>query len=214
MKTILYIDGFNLYYSAVKDTPFKWLNPLELANRVFSKNEIIGIKYFTARVKPMPGNSDAPIRQQTFWRALRTLPNVSIIEGDFRRRKTRAAVVSPPPKTIEIYKTEEKGSDVNLASHLLMDGFDNAYECAIVISGDSDLVMPIRMVRDQLRKTVGVLNPQRLSGPNKRDPRKNAGLQKAASFYKNGLSWTQLGDSQFPDVLKDAHGTIHKPSSW
>ncbi len=32
MKTFLYIDVFNLYYSAVKDTPHKWLNPLLLAS--------------------------------------------------------------------------------------------------------------------------------------------------------------------------------------
>lgn len=79
MKTILYIDGFNLYYSAVKDTPFKWLNPLALSQRLFPKNQIIGIKYCTARVRPMPGDSDIANRQQTFWRALRTLPNVDII---------------------------------------------------------------------------------------------------------------------------------------
>lgn len=214
MKTILYIDGFNLYYGAVKDTPLKWLDPLALANRVFPRNEIIGIKYFTAKVKPMPGNPDAPIRQNTFWRALQTLPNVSIIEGDFRKRKTRAAVVTPPPNTIEIYKTEEKGSDVNLAAHLLMDGFEKRYQCAIVVSGDSDLVTPVRMLRDQLKMPVGVLNPQRLSGPNKPKPRKNAGLQKAASFYKNGLSWAQLRDSQFPNSLSDSHGHIHKPANW
>jgi len=214
MKTILYIDGFNLYYSAVKDTPFKWLNPLALSQRLFPKNQIVGIKYCTARVRAMPGNPDVATRQQTFWRALRTLPNVEIIEGDFRKRKTRAPVVTPPPNTIEIYKTEEKGSDVNIAAHLLMDGFEKRYDCAIVISGDSDLVTPIRMVKEQLKLPIGVLNPQRLSGPNKRKPRKNAGLQKAALFYKNGVSWNQLRCSQFPATLTDATGDFHKPNSW
>lgn len=214
MKTLLYIDGFNLYYSAVKDTPLKWLNPLALSQRLFPRNRFIGIKYFTAPVKPMPGDPDMPIRQQVYWRALRTLPDIEIIEGDFRKRITRAAVVSPPPNTIEIYKTEEKGSDVNLAAHLLMDGFQECYDCAIVISGDSDLVTPIRMVRDQLKRPVGVLNPQRLSGPNKRKPRKNAGLQKAALFYKNGVSWNQLQQSQFPPTLTDPRGTFHKPAAW
>lgn len=214
MKTILYIDGFNLYYSAVKDTPFKWLNPLALSQRLFPKNQIIGIKYCTAPVKPLPGNPDIITRQQTFWRALRTLPNTEIILGDFRTRKTRAPVVTPPPNTIEIYKTEEKGSDVNIAAHLLMDGFEKRYECAIVISGDSDLVTPIRMVKEQLKLPIGVLNPQRLSGPNKRKPRKNAGLQKAALFYKNGMSWNQLKCSQFPPTLTDANGDFHKPKTW
>ncbi len=214
MKTILYIDGFNLYYSAVKDTPFKWLNPLALSQRLFPKNQIIGIKYCTAPVKPLPGNPDIITRQQTYWRALRTLPNTEIILVDFRTRRTRARVVTPPPNTIESYKTEEKGSDVNIAAHLLMDGFEKRYECAIVISGDSDLVTPIRMVKEKLKLPIGVLNPQRLSGPNKRKPRKNAGLQKAALFYKNGVSWNQLKESQFSATLTDAQGDFHKPKNW
>jgi len=116
-------------------------------------------------------------------------------------------------KTI-LHKTEEKGSDVNLGAHLLMDGFLIRYDAAIVITGDSDLVTPIRMARAQLRKTVGVLNPQCLSGAKCRPERKSAGLQKAASFYKNGITWNQLLKAQFHNQLSDSHGTFHKPISW
>jgi hypothetical protein len=142
------------------------------------------------------------------------LPDLEIIEGDFRTRVVRAKVVKPPPNTIEIYKTEEKGSDVNLGAHLLMDGFLGRYDAAIVITGDSDLVTPIRMAREQLGKPVGVLNPQRLSGSKCRPERKSAGLQKAASFYKNGITWNQLLKAQFPNQLSDSHGNFHKPTSW
>jgi uncharacterized LabA/DUF88 family protein len=188
MKTMLYIDGFNLFYSAVKGTPLRWLNPVALVSRAFPRNQIVGAKFFTARVVSLPGNPGQPLRQALYWRALRTLPGLQIIEGDFRTRKVRASVVSPPPSTIEVYKTDEKGSDVNLAAHLLVDGFGNRYDCAVVVSGDSDLVTPIRMVRDELKKPAGVLNPQRLSGPDSRPERKSAGLQHAASFYQNGVT--------------------------
>lgn len=214
MNTILYIDGFNFYYSAVKDTPFKWLNPLLLAQSAFPRNTFTAIRYFTARVHALPNNPGQPLRQQMYWRALQTLPNLDIIEGDFRTRQTRMAVVTPPPVTIEVFKVEEKGSDVNIAAHLLMDGFRNRYQAAIVISGDSDLVTPIRMVKEQLKKPVGVLNPQRLSGPNCRKLRRNAGLKQAATFYQNGVTWAQLQSAQFPDTLTDANGTIHKPPCW
>jgi len=214
MKTILYIDGFNLFYSAVKGTPLRWLNPVALIQRAFPRNDIIATKYFTAKVSALPDNPGQPIRQLMFWRALGTLPNLQIIQGDFRTRQVMAAVVNPPPKFKKVYKTEEKGSDVNLAAHLLLDGFRNNYECAIVVSGDSDLVTPIRMVRDELKKPVGVLNPQRLSGPNHRPPRQNAGLKQAASFYQNGVTWTQLEAAQFPTPMTDANGTFHKPPSW
>jgi uncharacterized LabA/DUF88 family protein len=214
LKTILYIDGFNLFYSAVKGTPLRWLNPVSLIARAFPRNQIIGTKYFTARVTALPNNPGQPIRQLMFWRALRTVHNLQIIEGDFRTREVMAAVVTPPPNFMKVFKTEEKGSDVNLAAHLLLDGFRGNYECTIVVSGDSDLVTPIRMVRDELKKPIGVLNPQRLSGPNCRPPRKNAGLQQAASFYQNGVTWAQLLAAQFPKSMTDAIGTFHKPPTW
>jgi hypothetical protein len=145
---------------------------------------------------------------------LRTLPDLEIILGEFRTRRVRAAVVSPPPNTIEVFKTEEKGSDVNLAAHLLLDAFLGRYDAAIVVTGDSDLISPIKMVRSALSKPVGVLNPQRNSGPGCRPPRRSAGLQNAASFYQDSVTWAQLAAAQFPDTLKDASGTFHKPPSW
>lgn len=214
MRTFLYIDGFNLYYGAVKNTPLRWLNPLALIARIFPQNRVVALKYFTAKVAARPGDPDQPLRQQFYWRALRTLPNVEIIQGDFRTRVVEAAVVHPPPPFIRVYKTEEKGSDVNLAAHLLMDAFLKRYDCAIVVSGDSDLVTPIRMVRDQLKLPVGVLNPQRLSGPNRAPERKKAGLHHASTFYRNGVSWNQLLSSQFPDALTDAQGLFHRPAAW
>lgn len=214
MRTMLYIDGFNLYYSSVKDTPLRWLDPVALVARAFPRNQIIGTKYFTARVRALPHNTGQPLRQMVFWRALKTLPNLSIVEGDFRTRQVVAPVVAPPPNFIRVFKTDEKGSDVNLAAHLLLDGFRGNYDCAIVMSGDSDLVTPIRMVRDELKKPVGILNPQRLSGPNCRPPRKNAGLQQAASFYQNGVTWAQLLAAQFPPTMTDGAGAFHKPPTW
>lgn len=214
MKTFAYIDGFNLYFSAVKDTPLRWLDPLALLARCFPRNQIAGIKYFTAAVSARAGNPDQPQRQQTYWRALRTLPHLEIIEGDFRTREVSAKVVQPPPSFIRVFKTEEKGSDVNLAAHLLMDGFRGLYDAAIIVSGDSDLVTPIRMVRAELYKPAGVLNPKRLSGPGNPQPRRSAGLRQAASFYQNGLTWAQLTAAQFPDTLTDAHGTFTRPAAW
>ncbi len=214
MKTCLYIDGFNLYYGALRGTPFKWLNPLTLASQEFRKNSIVAVKYFSAAVQARPGDPDEPLRQEMYWRALRSLPDMEIILGHFRVREVDAPVVHPPPRFIKIFKTEEKGSDVNLASHLLMDGFLNRYDCAIVMSGDSDLVSPIRMVRDELKKPVGVLNPQRLSGTGCQPRRKNAGLLRACSFYREGVTWAQLQAAQFPDTLTDSQGSFHKPLSW
>lgn len=70
------------------------------------------------------------------------------------------------------------------------------------------------MVRDELKKTIGVLNPQRTSGLNPRPARKSAGLREASSFYRNEITWAKLEASQFGLVLSDKQGTIQKPLTW
>ena len=213
-RTTVYIDGFNFYYSAAKPSGIRWLDFRPLLNRVFPQNDVTCIKYFTADVSSQPGNPDAPQRQQTYLRALATTPDLRIIKGHFRTREKMMKVVTPPPPRQKVYVTEEKGSDVNIAAHLLMDGFQNRYEVAIVVSGDSDLITPIWMVKTQLLKPVGVLNPQLLSGSGKRKTRHSAGLREAATFYKHGIRFNQMSGCEFPRVLKDSQGSFHKPKEW
>ena len=74
MVTNLYIDGFNLYYRALKDTPFRWLDLRKLAETIFPQDAIHRVCYFTARLDPRPGNPAQPQRQQAYLRALATLP--------------------------------------------------------------------------------------------------------------------------------------------
>ena len=70
MRTSIYIDGFNFYYGAVKDTPYKWLNFKSLfATLLNDKYQIVEIKYFTALVSGLR-DPRQPIRQKTFLRAL------------------------------------------------------------------------------------------------------------------------------------------------
>ena len=215
MKTMVYIDAFNLYYGALKRTNYRWLDLHSLMGNLFPKNRIIGIKYFTARVNPLPGNPDQPQRQQLYFRALGTLPNVSIIEGHYLSHNKRMPLAHPTPggpTTVEVVYTEEKGSDVNLASHLLFDACKNVYECAIVVSADSDLATPIQMARQELGKTVGVQIPQLITG--KRHRRRSAQLKKVASFYREGVRAGVMAASQFPNSLTDSVGTFTKPAAW
>jgi hypothetical protein len=82
LPTNVYIDGFNLYY-AIKNTPYKWLNLSSLCTRLLPGHIIQKIYYFTAKVESLPHNLSAPVRQETYLRALRTLPNIEIKEGHF-----------------------------------------------------------------------------------------------------------------------------------
>ncbi len=83
MKINIYIDGFNLYYGAIKNTPYKWLDLMKMSELLFPNDTINKIKYFSARVSARATDPDQPIRQATYWRALKTIPNLEIIEGTF-----------------------------------------------------------------------------------------------------------------------------------
>lgn len=106
---------------------------------------------------------------------------------------------------VRVIKTEEKGSDVNIAAHLINDGYKSAYEAAVIVTNDSDLLEPIRIVRSELGLAVGVLNPHK-------NPTSKV-LARHASFVRQ-IRQGVLAASQFPDVLTDAHGEFHKPASW
>ena len=203
MKTNVYIDGFNLYYGALKGTAFRWLNVEDLCRHLLPGQQIHRIRYFTAPVSARPSDPHGPIRQQIYLRALATLPSITIHQGSFLA-KTKYRPLVTDGTYVWIHDTEEKGSDVNLATYLLHDGHRNDYEQAVVISNDSDLRLPIDLVVSDLGFPVGLLNPHKKVA---RD------LQGIATFYKS-IRAGVLSASQFPATLSDSNGTFTKPPSW
>jgi len=117
---------------------------------------------------------------------------------------------TPPaggPSTVRVLKSEEKGSDVNLATTLLVDAFDGDFEQAVVVSNDSDLAYPIEVVRKKLGLPVVVLFP--CGGGRK--PSYHLSQVATASPIVNSA---HLVASQFPSPITDATGTFHKPATW
>lgn len=119
-----------------------------------------------------------------------------------RRRKAPRGRSVP---LVRVIKLEEKGSDVNLGAYLLLDGFQNQYEAAAVITNDSDLCEPIKIVRDVIGKPVLVLDPCGTTS--------QAELRKVSSFYKP-VRLGAIAASLFPDELTDAKGSFRKPTTW
>lgn len=97
MKTIVYVDGFNLYYGCLKGTAHKWLDLAQLCRHVLPRNEVTRIKYFSAKLSARPGDPGLPNRQELYFRALRTLPSVEIILGRFLESDVRMVESSSPP---------------------------------------------------------------------------------------------------------------------
>lgn len=254
----VYIDGFNLYYGALRGTAHKWLNPVEMAKRLLPAGHTVAkLKYFTARVSGA-ADTDAPRRQHKYLLALSTLPETEIHYGRFlaktiwrplanlpvaaahinspvpvtlpagthvvnggslsrpnslvvgsypargaAHRKKRPARPLPDALVVEAHCMEEKGSDVNLAAHLLNDAWKGAFDAAMVVSNDTDLIEPIRMVTVELSKPVFVVCPGRWPMA--------PGLEKVAS-YKRQIHPPMLSASQFPSPIPGT--TLSKPPGW
>jgi hypothetical protein len=208
-RTFVYVDGFNLYYRALRKTRFKWLNIEALVQSLLEVDNVIEkIRYFTA---PVSGKLDPgqPIRQQRYLDALRTLPTVTIHQGNFLTSRKFRPLVHPVPggaTHAEIWNTEEKGSDVNLATYLVHDAWRNLFDVALVLSQDTDLNEPVRIVRDEIGKSIGVVC---LDG-------KAAGtLAKQGSFVRH-ITPARLASAQFPESLTFGKRgkTVSRPSEW
>ena len=101
-----------------------------------------------------------------------------------------------------MWSTQEKGSDVNLATYLILDGMDRLYEEAVVLSNDGDLGLPVQMAAARF-------GPVHVYAPNDKP---NAPLEAAAAYER--LFESKVRQNQFAPVLADAEGTIRKPADW
>lgn len=257
MKARIYVDGFNLYYGALRGTPFKWLDPVRLTRLLLPPDWVVDrLRFFTARVS---GKRDpqAPAKQQIYLNALATLPEVEIHYGRFLAKSVwrplsnlpvaDREIAAPSPITLpsgdhpvlgdvpqtlpvgvypdrhgsresglrvstgplpdavvaEFWTMEEKGSDVNLAAHLLNDAWQGLFESAVVISNDTDLVVPVRMVAQELKRPVLVVCPGRWQVAPQ--------LRKAATQVRH-VRTAMLRAAQFPRTLPGT--VIERPEGW
>jgi uncharacterized LabA/DUF88 family protein len=212
-RVICYVDGFNLYFG-LRDKGLRryyWLNVRRLAESILRPNQVlVETKYFTARISGAKGgdprNRAARLnakrkRQSDFLEALETLTDFTIYEGHYLAKSVTCRNCGASWRS-----HEEKMTDVNIATEMLMDAFHNRFDTALIVSGDSDLVPPIQAVlQDFPGKRVVVAFPQ---------GRISEQLKQAAS------AWLTIGrkkyrDSQFPDQLTKRDGSIlHRPTRW
>jgi uncharacterized LabA/DUF88 family protein len=215
-RIIFYIDGFNLYYGSLRKTDHRWLDLEALCGQYVKPDaELVRVKYFTAKVEDRPGKPGQRAEQMEYLRALRTLPRVQIVYGRFLTRTATRLLVDPPRGRRSgdiglrsVWIQEEKGSDVNLASHLLADGFRAKYDLAVVFSNDGDLKLPIEIVRNEFKAGVGIINPH-----SNRSYALSPHRLPAQSFYQR-LQPRRLRKAQLPLSLADQEGVIRCPNGW
>jgi hypothetical protein len=206
VRTNFYVDGWNLFSRALRGTPYRWLDLAALFRHALPDNEINRIRYFTSHVSGSDA-PDKPARQQLYLRALGTTPNLTQHFGKFHRNRVGRALVAPPQTgspIAQVWDIKEKGSDVNLTSMFIFDACRDDFDVAVLVSNDSDLLLPVELVVRELKRPRGILDPA---------DNRSKSLASVASFYRR-IHASDLSASQFPDAMTDRSGTFHRPASW
>lgn len=208
MRTIVYVDGFNLYYGALKGTPYKWLDlALLFKNMLQPHHDIQLVRYFTAKLSVSRGDRAQSERQNAYLRALRQHRNnvLKIHLGHFLTHEIRLPLVRPKgmQKMASVWKTEEKGSDVNLAVHLLNDAWTGKCDCAVVVTNDSDIAEAMRLIKEQHIIRIGLVTPGK---------RKQSKQLKYHADFIQRVRAGALRESQLPNPIPQTN--IFKPQSW
>ena len=213
MRTIVYIDGYNLYYGLLRDTPWQWLDLEKLARKLLTpKYEIAEIKYFTARIRSERHMPVTPHDQSIYLEALSQNPLIKIIEGCYKRYRARMPFVKEPCLSCDkaayatVWKTEEKQSDVNLSVEITSDIYENRCDAVVLISGDSDHCAALALARRRLGKTTVVFNPHQGDCVE---------LRQLSTFCRN-IPRDLPAQCQLPDeVPVGANGRrLHCPPAW
>jgi len=210
-RVIAYVDGFNLFYSSLKGTSFKWLDLVSLCESMLKpEQELVSVKYFSALVGSFKGDTSRTDRQRFYLEALRTNPKVEIKLGYFSTHRTKMPMADDfydgKITLVDVIKTEEKGTDVNLAVQMAVDAIRDKFDYAMLFSNDSDMAYAVQIASRECKKKVGLYI-----------------ARKAVSFkvlrenvsYIRSITPTILSAHQFPDEIKTGSGRIiKKPKDW
>jgi len=200
-RVIAYVDGFNLYFG-LRDKGwrrFYWLNIQLLVQNLLKFNQkLIMTKYFTARVI---GSPEKQKRQSTFIEALETLSDFKIFYGKYQLNPRECPNCGFKDKV-----PNEKMTDVNIAVEMLSDAVNDEFDVALLLSADSDLVPPVRAIKNTFtQKRIVVAFPPK---------RESTELSNIAHACLR-IGRANFARSLFPDKVKKADGfVLQRPSTW
>lgn len=208
-RAVVYIDGFNFYYGAIKDTPHKWLDLQGYAERLLNEDDVLYVRYITSI---MVGASSS--RQAVFLNALSTRPKVKTVLGQFKNKSVQCTHGGCTYGGERIFQApEEKRTDVGIAVQMVDDAYQNVCDKLVLISGDSDLVPAVQLIRRRFpAKKILVYTPTR-EGDSIKDRRADE-LTRAAGDGRR-LPIALLPHCYLPETVIGRNGAeIKKPSGW
>lgn len=217
MRTIVYIDGYNLYYGAIRDTAYKWLDIFELFNThiLLSDTELIEVRYYTAPVLgSLCDDPTSPQRQRQYLQALRKLypEKVQIIEGKLIKGVAVLRLASSIPEAPELDKVKvstltEKKTDVNIAADMVTAACLGHAEQIVLCSNDSDMEGALKNIRQYCPTVrVGLVAPTSSPG------RHISNDLKQCAHWVKLLTESSLAAAQLPEKIP--HTSIQKPVYW
>lgn len=201
---IAYIDGFNLYFGLKSKgwRRYYWLDVRELVRQLLKPHQqVLELKYFTSLVSATVSDPDRPKRQNTFLEALQTLPDLHVFHGHYLQQQVTCNACGSTWRTYS-----EKMTDVNIATELLTDAFQDRFDTALLISGDSDLKGPLMKVKSLFpaKRVVVAFPPDRYSDVLARNA--------SASFH---IGRAKIAVSQLPDQVTKPDGyVLRRPGKW
>lgn len=209
-SAVVYVDGFNLYKGQLESRPGnKWLDLQKLFDALLDDYDVTRIHYFTANVRGRanPDDPTAPDRQAAYLRAIDSLDRVVVHRSQFTIHPSRARLrVTDRVEWVDVWKVQEKGSDVKLAVQLVVDAVDGEYEAFVVVSSDSDLAAAIEVAVGRCGRRVIVVYP--------RDER-TRDFERVGVFSTLYLHPSLVERCQLPDTVLAASGKpVRRPASW
>lgn len=228
MRTLVYIDGLNLYYGCLKAIPqCRWLDVEAFArymcNEVNPESEVVGVKYFNAPVlASLSPRGDVSRRSlENYMRALRHhCDNIEIIEGKHFRKSRKCHLNQNPvdfENTYDVIVPEEKQTDVNIAIHMMADATDGKCQQQVLVSNDSDYATLIEMLKarhpDIIQGVIAPLLPIEKAGVRNREPSKD--VIKLSDWNRYPIQKSIFEQCQLPEkVPNHKNKTIFKPTHW
>ena len=203
-RVIAYVDGLNRYFGMKESRwqRFYWLDIQALVrNLLKSHQELKAVNYFTARVSGGPSDPAKPRRQNTCLEALLAHTQINIHYGHYLEREQKCFRCG---NTWDCH--EEKGTDVNIATRMLLDAFHDQFDAALLLSADSDLAGPVQVITQEFSpKRVVMAFP----------PNRHSAMLKKIATASFTINRAKLSRSQLPQEVRNSDGvTLRRPPSW
>ena len=229
MRTLVYIDGYNLFYGCLKHSGDKWLDIHRLFKDFILRTQcpkavLVQVKFFTADIKGrVATRGDAAIKAQSdYHRALERLypEDVSIIKGYYSLEKAYLPAYRKPPDKSErlaVWKLEEKQTDINIALTAYRDVAAGRVDQLVFVTNDTDLAPALKAIREDFgnKTQIGIVIPVRktAAGQKKRRPPNNH-LSQYADWTRKHINDEELAKSALPSRIATGKKPIRKPEYW